>query len=67
MMPPLFDDDFAPEIREIEAESIGWHPLEQGVYLHRGAQDDTTEDLVIEVVGIADANMAGLNLLLLTG
>jgi hypothetical protein len=36
------------------------------VYLHRGAQAGTPADLVIEVVGLADASLAGLNVLLLT-
>jgi hypothetical protein len=55
--------DFWHELQAIKAESIGWHPLEQGVYLHRGAQVGTEQDSVIEVVGIADASMAGLNVL----
>lgn len=57
--------DFSRELKEIEAESIGWHPLDHGLYLHRGAQANTPADMVIEVVGIADANLAGLNALLL--
>lgn len=44
---------------------MGWHPLDHRVYLHRGAQANTPADMVIEVVGIADANLAGLNVLLL--
>ena len=59
------DSDFSRELKEIEAESMGWHPLDHRVYLHRGAQANTPADLVIEVVGIADANLAGLNVLLL--
>lgn len=58
--------DFSRELKEIQAESIGWQPLYQGSYLHRGAPASTPTDLFIEVVGIADANMAGLNVLLLT-
>lgn len=59
--------ELAQELREIEAESIGWSPLDKGIYLHRGAQEGSPADLVIEVVGLPDATMAGLNLLLITG
>jgi hypothetical protein len=58
-----FQADFLRELKAIQAESIGWLPLGQGVYLHRGAQSDTELDLVIEVVGVADSNMADLNVL----
>ncbi len=51
------------ELKEIQAESIGWLPLERGAYLHRGAEAETPQDQVIEVVGVADASMAGLNVL----
>ncbi len=53
--------DFLLELKAIEAESIGWLPLEQGVYLHVGNLDDE----VITVVGVPDASMAGMNVLLL--
>lgn len=53
------------ELKEIEAESIGWLPLGQGTYLHRGAQAGTAQDSVIEIVGIADAGMTNVNVLLL--
>jgi len=49
------------ELKAIEAESIGWLPLEQGVYLHVGNPDD---DEVITVVGVPDVTMAGMNVLL---
>ena len=48
------------EIANIEAESIGWLPLGEGAYLHVG----DPEALVIEVVGVPDAGMAGMNVLL---
>lgn len=66
MNPTALDADFSRELREIQAESIGWQPLYHGGYLHRGAPASTPTDLFIEVVGIADATMAGLNVLLLT-
>lgn len=56
---------FERELKEIQAESMGWQPLDRGVYLHRSAQAGTPADLVIEVVGLADASMAGWNVLLL--
>ena len=62
-MQKSFEADYLSEIKAIEAESIGWLPLGLGVYLHRGAQTGTSEDSVIEVVGIADASMAGANVL----
>jgi hypothetical protein len=49
------------ELQAIEAESIGWIPLGQGAYLHHGACADDAADSVIEVVGIASAQMAGMN------
>jgi len=61
---PEFDAiPFQQELKEIETESIGWLPLGPGAYLHRGAQADTPQDQVIEVVGLADASMAGANVL----
>jgi hypothetical protein len=42
------------------AESIGWLPLGDGAYLHVGDPDA----LVITVVGVAAAGMAGMNVLL---
>jgi hypothetical protein len=50
--------EFAQELVQIEAESIGWQPLAQGAYLHVGS-----EAPVIEVVGQASAAMAGSNVL----
>lgn len=47
------------ELTAIEAESIGWLPLGDGAYLHVGDPDV----LVIDVVGVPDAGMAGMNLL----
>ena len=51
--------DFWEELAQIKAESIGWIPLEQGVYLHLGEPNA----IVIEVVGIAKEEMAGSNVL----
>ena len=52
------DLDFLRELAEIEAESMGWIPLDDGAYLHVGSEDG-----VVEIVGFADAGMAGANVL----
>jgi hypothetical protein len=48
--------DFQRELAEIEAESMGWTPLEPGVYLHKGSDD--TE---VVITGQATTEMAGMN------
>jgi len=48
---------FLHELKALQAESIGWLPLEQGAYLHVGNPDEQ----VITVVGVPDASMAGMN------
>lgn len=55
-MTPELEADFWQELAEIEAESIGWQPLEPGVYLHV-SDANTTEVLV---VGIPQAGAAVL-------
>jgi len=52
------------ELAALEAESIGWLPLEDGAYLHVGKPDE--DEVIITVVGVADAAMAGMNVLLLS-
>jgi hypothetical protein len=54
--------DFWHELKAIKAESIGWQPLGEGAYLHVGNPGD---EEVITVVGIPDASMTALNVLLL--
>ncbi len=53
------------ELAAIEAESIGWLPLGDGAYLHFGKPEE--EEMVIAVVGVPDAGMAGMNVLLVVG
>ena len=48
--------DFWRELAEIEAESIGWLPLEPGAYLH--VSDDTATEVL--VVGVPQAGAAVL-------
>ncbi len=50
--------DFQTDLEQIQAESIGWIPLDERAYLHVGSDDS-----VIQVVGIAKAEMAGSNVL----
>ena len=50
------------ELAAIEAESIGWLPLGDGAYLHLGKPEE--EAVVITVVGVPEAGMAGMNVLL---
>ena len=55
------EEDFWADLAQIQAESIGWIPLDEGAYLHVGA-----EEVVIQVVGIANQEMADRNVLWLT-
>lgn len=55
------EQDFWAELAQIQAESIGWIPLDEGAYLHVGSDAP-----VIQVVGVAKEEMAGSNVLLLT-
>ena len=66
------------ELRMLQAEALGWQPVAPGAYLHLaqpsaegGAAAATTATTdaaqvvaVIDVVGVPDAAMAGLNVLL---
>jgi len=63
MTEPILSDLQAEliDLVAIEAESIGWLPLENGAYLHIGDPDER----VITVVGVPDAEMVGTNVLLL--
>jgi hypothetical protein len=54
----IIEADFWADLAQIQTESIGWIPLEEGAYLHKGS-----EDSVIHVVGIAKGEMAGCNVL----
>ena len=52
------EQDFCAEPAQIQAEYIGWIPLDEGAYLHVGSDAP-----VIQVVGIAKAEMADSNVL----
>lgn len=51
--------DFQLELAHLEVESLGWTPLEDGVYLHV-SDANVTEVLV---VGVAPADMQTANLI----
>jgi hypothetical protein len=52
------EQDFQTELAQIQAESIGWIPLEEGAYLHKGSDDS-----VIQVVGLPSPEMSDSNML----
>ena len=58
-MTPTVEADFWAELAQIQAESIGWTPLEHGVYLHVGDAAATE----VLVVGMAHADMQASNVL----
>ncbi len=55
---PSIEAEFWAELAQIQAESIGWIPLDEAAYLHIGS--DTT---VIEIVGIPKPEMQGSSVL----
>jgi hypothetical protein len=55
-MLPEIEADFWRELAEIEAESLGWLPLEPGAYLH--ISDETATEVL--VVGLPQAGDAVL-------
>jgi len=52
--------DEAAFLAEVQAESIGWLPLGESAYLHVGDPNA----MVIEVVGVPEVGVAGMNVLL---
>jgi hypothetical protein len=53
------ESDFWAELAQIQDESIGWIPSEEGVYMH--VSDETTTEVL--VVGLASADMQTSNVL----
>lgn len=51
--------DLRAKLAAIEAEAIGWLPLGNRAYLHVG----DPEALVVTVVGVPEAGMAGMNVM----
>ena len=58
-MNPTVEADFWAELAQIQAESIGWIPLEDGVYLHEGDKNATE----VLVVGLVSADMQASSVL----
>ena len=56
------EQDFKTELTLIQAESIGWIPLDEGAYLHIGS-DTSDNTSVIEVVGLPRSEMQGVSVL----
>lgn len=54
--------DFWAELAQLQAESIGWMPLDEGAYLHIGS-DSSANTSVIEVVGLPRSEMQGVSVL----
>lgn len=52
----FIEADFQRELALLEAESLGWQPLEPGAYLH--VEDDQATEVL--VTGIAQAGAAVL-------
>ena len=52
------EKEFQLELAQIQAESIGLIPLDEGAYLQVGS-----DEAVIQVVGLAKEEMAGSNVL----
>jgi hypothetical protein len=55
-IPEAIKADFLAELARLEAESIGWTPLEDGAYLHVSSEDVTE----VLVVGVPQAGVAVL-------
>lgn len=58
--PLITDEELAADLAALAAEAMGWLPLDDGAYLHVGDPDA----MVVTVVGVPDAWMAGMNVLL---
>jgi hypothetical protein len=59
-MPADIEADFWRELREIEAESLGWVPLAHDAWLHAGDPQAS----VVTIVGQPDTALAGQAILL---
>lgn len=57
-MNPLSNpDELKAKLAAIEAEFIGWLPLEGGAYLHMGKEDEAA--VLINVVGVPERRAGG--------
>ena len=55
---PSKEQDFQTELAQIQAESTGWIPLEEGAYLHVGSDAP-----IIQVVGLPTPETSDSNIL----
>jgi hypothetical protein len=62
---PVLEDNLTTELEALQAEAMGWLPLDAGAYFHQGLKPESEEAVVIEVVGIPSFDMVGMNVLLL--
>jgi hypothetical protein len=60
----VISTDDEPFLAEVAVEAIGWVPLEAHAYVHLDKPGEA--ELVITIVGLPDADMAAMNVLLLT-
>lgn len=58
----ITDEELAADVAALAVEAMGWLPLGDGSYLHLGKPEE--EEIVITVVGVPEAGMAGMNVLL---
>ena len=58
----ITDEELAADVAALAVEAMGWLPLGDGSYLHLGKPEE--EEVVITVVGVPEAGMAGMNVLL---
>lgn len=60
----ITDEELAADLAALAVEGMGWQPLGDGAYLHLGKLEEEEEEVVITVVGMPEAGMAGMNVLL---
>ena len=58
----MYEANFGAELTQIQAESIGWIPLDEGAYLHLSS-DEYSDTTVIEVVGLPKLEMQSSSVL----
>ena len=55
---PSIEANLWAELAQIQAESTGWIPLEEGAYLHVGSHE-SSDNTAIEVFGLPKSEMQG--------
>jgi len=54
--------NFWAELAQIQAESIGWSPLDGSAYLHLSS-DESSDNNIVEVIGLPKPEMQGSSVL----